>query len=63
MNEPEERDLILAKLAELERRVDELHDGLHEEACGMLATIDRMEVLLQRTNELIRERLAQGKNP
>ncbi|MDR5741541.1 hypothetical protein QCE73_00060 [Caballeronia sp. LZ029] len=63
MNESEESDLILAKLAEIERRVDELRDMLDDEVNGILATIDRIEVSLQRTNELMRERLAQRKNP
>ncbi|QIE22612.1 hypothetical protein [Caballeronia sp. SBC2] len=57
MNESERNDLILAKLTEIERLVNEMHDMLHDEAAGILATIDRIEASLQRTNDLIRERL------
>jgi hypothetical protein len=57
MNESERDGLILAKVTEIERLVNEMRDMLHDEAAGILAKIDRIEASLQRTNELMQERL------
>ncbi|AMM13119.1 hypothetical protein AX768_02295 [Burkholderia sp. PAMC 28687] len=61
MNESERNDLILAKLTEIERLVNEMRDMLHDEATGILGTVDSIEASLQRTSELMRERVAHRK--
>lgn len=61
MNESERNELILAKLTEIDQLIGETREMFHDEATGILATIDRIEASLQRTNELMRERVAHRK--
>ena len=51
MNESERKDLILAKLTEIDRLIGETRDMFHDEATGIFATLDRIDASLQRTSE------------